>query len=105
MRHWTPKELKHSLEASEGPLMVDVREPWEHEICRIDGARLIPMGQIPALAGRLDPDQTIVVVCHHGVRSYQVAYYLERLGFRDVINLTGGIDAWAREVDRDMAVY
>jgi len=86
-------------------LLLDVREPWEYQICSIEGSRLLPMGRIPAACDELDPDQTIVVICHHGIRSYQVAYYLEHAGFKDVINLTGGIEAWAREVDRDMATY
>ncbi|MGA7799755.1 MAG: rhodanese-like domain-containing protein [Gammaproteobacteria bacterium] len=106
MRHWTPTELRNTLESSETPpLLLDVREPWEYQICSIEGSQLLPMGQIPAACGELDPNQTIVVICHHGIRSYQVAYYLERAGFTDVINLTGGIEAWARQVDLAMAVY
>ena len=63
------------------------------------------MRQIPQAADNLDPDQEIVVICHHGIRSRQVAMYLEYQGFSDVINLYGGIDAWARDVDRGMATY
>lgn len=92
------------------PLLLDVREPWEREICRIDGSRHMPMRMIPnelgdgSLAG-LDRQHPIVVVCHHGIRSQQVALYLDQQGFSDVLNLRGGIDAWARDVDRGMATY
>jgi rhodanese-related sulfurtransferase len=63
------------------------------------------MRQIPAAAHDLDPAQETVVICHHGIRSRQVAYYLERMGFTDVVNLDGGVDAWARDVDPHMATY
>lgn len=87
------------------PLLLDVREPWEQQICRIDGSELVPMQRIPAHAGCLDPEQTIVCICHHGGRSAQVAMFLARHGFGDVYNLAGGVDAWARQIDRAMATY
>lgn len=87
------------------PLLLDVREPWEHQICRIEGAEMVPMQRVPAHAARLDPAQTIVCICHHGGRSAQVAMFLSRHGFGDVYNLAGGVDAWARHVDRAMATY
>jgi len=87
------------------PLLLDVREPWEFRICQIEGSQLIPMGQIPAALNALDPDRETVVICHHGIRSRQVAMYLDFQGFSSVINLAGGVDAWARDVDRLMATY
>ncbi|MFN9806369.1 MAG: rhodanese-like domain-containing protein [Betaproteobacteria bacterium] len=87
------------------PLLLDVREPWEHQICQIEGAQLVPMRSIPTQAASLDPAQTIVCICHHGGRSAQVAMFLMRHGFGDVYNLAGGVDAWARQVDRAMATY
>jgi len=87
------------------PLLLDVREPWEFRICQIEGSQLIPMGQLPAALKTLDPDRETVVICHHGIRSRQVAMYLDYQGFSDVINLAGGVDAWARDVDRQMATY
>jgi rhodanese-related sulfurtransferase len=87
------------------PLLLDVREPWEYETCQLQGSRLVPMGQIQAVYDEFDPAQEIVVICHHGIRSRVIAGFLERHGFTNVINLTGGIDAWAREIDRDMQVY
>ncbi len=85
--------------------IIDVREPWEHAICRLPGARLLPMDGLPQRLAELDPGRPTVVVCHHGVRSYQVALWLERSGFTDVVNLSGGIDAWARYVDPSMDTY
>lgn len=87
------------------PLMVDVREPWEVDICRIEGALTLPMAAVPSRLQELDPDAETVVICHHGVRSFQVALFLERNGFSSVLNLTGGIDAWSREVDPSMPKY
>ena len=102
----TPIELKDYLETtSPKPLLLDVREPEEWAICHIEGSMHIPMDQIPDVAERLDPEQEIVVICHYGGRSARVASYLEQTGFSKVINLVGGVDAWAREVDRDMAIY
>ena len=87
------------------PLLLDVREPWEFQLCRIEGSQLLPMGEIPARAGELDSDAEVVVICHHGARSMQVALFLEKQGFTDVTNLSGGVDAWAKNVDPAMPVY
>lgn len=106
MRQMTPSQLKEYLTSGDNsPLLLDVREAWEFDICAIDGSILIPMGQIPAKIETLDPDQEIVVICHHGIRSAQVCRYLEHQGFDHMINLYGGVDAWARDLDKDMAVY
>jgi rhodanese-related sulfurtransferase len=106
MRHMGAAELKSWLSSGGiGVVLLDVREPWEHEICRIEGSRLVPLGQLPERIGELRPDAPTVVVCHHGVRSLRAAAYLERFGFGDVVNLSGGIDAWARSVDSRMATY
>jgi rhodanese-related sulfurtransferase len=87
------------------PLLVDVREPWEHEKARIETATLIPMREIPARIGELDPGREVVAICHHGGRSMQVALFLEKQGFKRVHNLAGGIDAWSRNVDPTVALY
>lgn len=106
MREFDAKQLEAYLESTEQrPLLLDVRQPWEYEACRIDNSLLIPMGQIPVRMDELDKDQETVVICHHGIRSRQVAYYLEQAGFTNVINLRGGVNAWAREVDTSMATY
>jgi rhodanese-related sulfurtransferase len=100
-----PPELKSKLDAGEPVTVLDVREPWEYEVCHIDGSTHIPMGQIPNAAVSLDKSNEIVVLCHHGVRSLQVASFLEQTGFHHVANLEGGIDAWSREVDPDITQY
>lgn len=89
----------------EQPLLLDVREPWEFQTCHIAGSQPIPMNTIPARQQELDPDATIVCICHHGARSAQVAGFLERQGFGKVINLSGGIAAWALQVDPAMPSY
>lgn len=106
MRQMSAKDLKKHLETTPIlPLVLDVREAWEFQTCHIQGSVHMPMGQIPNAYKNLDPAQETIVVCHHGMRSLQVAQYLERAGFSSVVNLTGGVDAWAREVDPDMPVY
>jgi rhodanese-related sulfurtransferase len=87
------------------PQLLDVREPWEQQICQIAGSRLAPMRVLPAQLGELDPHGPIVCICHHGGRSAHVAMWLARQGFADVYNLSGGVDAWARQVDPSMATY
>lgn len=91
--------------AREKPLLLDVREPWEFERCRIEGAQLVPMREIPTRLAVLDAAQDIVVMCHHGIRSAQVGMFLENNGFDKIINLQGGLAAWADRVAPDMARY
>ena len=87
------------------PLILDVREPWEHAICSLPDSRLLPMQEIPARWNELPRDCDIVVVCHHGMRSLQVANYLQSAGLNRLYNLSGGIAAWAEDVDPAMARY
>ena len=87
------------------PVLLDVRENWEFETCHIEGSTLIPMNTIPGRIDDLDEDAAIVCICHHGARSMQVAAFLERNGFAHVSNLTGGIHAWAVQVDGAMPKY
>ena len=89
----------------ETPLLLDVRQPWEFDVCKIEGSVLIPMSQIPAAIAELDPNRETVVICHHGIRSRSVGRYLEQSGFSNVINLSGGVDEWAKTVDNQMATY
>ena len=90
---------------SEKPLLLDVREPWEYEICHIDGSINVPMGHIPQQLPQLQAASEIVVICHHGVRSQQVIGFLQQQSIDALVNLEGGVDAWAREIDLDMPVY
>lgn len=87
------------------PQLLDVREPWETALCALPGSVAMPMSQVPARADELDPGRPVVCICHHGMRSAQVAVYLARLGFDAPINLAGGIDAWARQVDPSCPTY
>ena len=104
MREFSAEELKQHLE-SHSPFLLDVRRPWEYDFCRLDDSTLIPMGQIPAHVDELEKDRETVVICHHGIRSRQVARYLEQAGFSNVINLKGGVNAWAKTVNNDMETY
>jgi rhodanese-related sulfurtransferase len=107
MEHITAPELAAWIADPErpSPLLLDVREPWELETCRLDAAQSIPMNTIPSRFAELDEAQPVVCICHHGARSMQVAAFLERQGFTSVTNLTGGIHAWATQVDNTMATY
>lgn len=91
------------------PLLLDVREPWEVQTACVseDGFKLlaIPMREVPARLAELDPDQPIACLCHHGMRSQQVANFLVQNGFTEVVNLQGGIDAWSHEVDPSVPRY
>jgi sulfur-carrier protein adenylyltransferase/sulfurtransferase len=86
-------------------LLIDVREPWETEICRVDGAEFIPMRQIPERLETLPRDRTLLIMCHHGARSMNVTQYLRSRGFDDVTNIAGGIAAWAENIDPAMHRY
>lgn len=107
MGHLTPVELAAWLAdpARDNPVLLDVREPWEFQTCRIEGARHVPMRELPRRLQELDHGTDIVAICHHGVRSLHVAHFLVREGFERVYNLTGGVDAWARSVEPAMPVY
>ena len=106
MREFTARELRAYLEsASPKPLLLDVREPWEFETAHIEGVTLVPMRSIPTRVQDFDKQQEIVVICHHGVRSRMVGLFLENHGFSNVINLSGGVDGWARDVDQGMKTY
>ncbi|HVT34858.1 MAG TPA: rhodanese-like domain-containing protein [Nevskiaceae bacterium] len=94
MRNLSPGDIAADVTAGKLPL-IDVRTAEELAIVRLPQARHIPMDQIPARLADLNPQQPVAILCHHGGRSLQVAHYLERNGFADVINVAGGIDAWA----------
>jgi rhodanese-related sulfurtransferase len=86
--------------------LIDVREPWEFALTHIDGGIPIPMGEVPSRAGQeLNPQERLVIVCHHGVRSMNVTVWLRRQGFEQVQSMRGGIDAWSCEVDPTVGRY
>jgi rhodanese-related sulfurtransferase len=100
-----PAVLKQRLDAHEPIVLLDIRDGWEIALAHIDNATHIPMEELEHRTEELDPKDEIVVICHHGVRSAAVADYLGQLGFSKVWNLSGGIDQWARSVDRGMQRY
>ena len=102
----SPEEVKGKLDAGEAFTLLDVRESWEFETARITGAKLMPMGEVPSRANQeLDPDDHVVVVCHHGVRSMNVTAWLRQQGFEKAQSMRGGIDAWSRRVDQKVPLY
>ena len=103
----TAREVADRLKSGEaGLVLLDVREPWEYQTASISDSVLMPMGEIPSRANtELDPDQQIVVVCHHGARSLNVTMWLRNQGFEHVQSLAGGIDAWSRSIDPNIPRY
>lgn len=104
MQRMQASELSAYLKNSE-PLLVDVREPWEFEICNLPGSVNFPMGQIEQHLETIRAAQECVMICHHGVRSLRVIEYLQQQDIQHLINLEGGVDTWAREVDINMPLY
>ena len=106
MREFSAEQLKSYLDScDEQPLLLDVRQPWEFDVCKIENSVLVPMSTIPAEIESLDLNRETVVICHHGIRSRSVARYLEQAGFNNIINLSGGMAQWAKTVDTQMATY
>jgi rhodanese-related sulfurtransferase len=107
MQHVTAPELAAWIAdpARPTPVLLDVREQWEYETCHIDGSLPVPMNTIPGQLDKLDRDTPTVCICHHGGRSMHVAEFLEGNGFTRITNLTGGMHAWATQVDRTMPTY
>lgn len=106
MREFSAQELKAHLEScDEQPLLLDVRQPWEFDVCKIENSVLLPMSQITAEYNTLDFERETVVICHHGIRSRRVGRYLEEAGFSNIINLSGGVAQWAKTVDDQMPTY
>lgn len=102
----SPEQVQALKKSGAAFTLLDVREPWEFETAKIEGAKLIPMGDVPARAHQeLDPDEHIVVFCHHGVRSLTVTNWLRQQGFEKAQSMRGGIDGWARTVDPKVSLY
>jgi rhodanese-related sulfurtransferase len=102
----SPEQLQALKKSGAAFTLLDVREPWEFETAKIEGAKLIPMGDVPARAHQeLNPDDHIVVFCHHGMRSLTVTNWLRQQGFEKAQSVRGGIDGWARTVDPKVPLY
>ncbi len=104
-RDLTPRDVQAALDAGK-ILLIDVREPWEFATAHIDGSLLIPMGEVSARAHQeLDPEERLLVVCHHGIRSMNVTVWLRNQGFERAQSVRGGIEAWSVQVDPAVARY
>ena len=101
----TPAQLDERLKRGEPLRLIDVREPEEHALASLEGAELLPLSRFSEWAATLSPEEEIVVMCHHGIRSAQVCALLARGGFTKLANISGGIDRWSCEVDRLVPRY
>lgn len=103
----TATQLKARLDAGEPTLLIDVRQPEEYAIARIEGSSLIPLGEFAVRTPEIDPEPgtLVVCICHHGVRSYKAAMYLLHVGVEPAASLAGGIDAWSALVDPAVPRY
>ena len=101
----SPLEIKKRLDQGDSIFLLDVREPQEYAFARIEGAHLIPLGELPYRYQELDAEKEILVYCHHGIRSLQAANFLLQMGFKNVKNLSGGIDAWSLQSDLQVPRY
>jgi rhodanese-related sulfurtransferase len=100
-----PRDVKQRLDRGEKFLFVDVREPGEHQICNIECAKLIPLGQIPASLAELEEAGDVVLFCHHGMRSLDAAAWLRSRGVEGARSMSGGIERWAAEIDPRVPRY
>ena len=105
MKQISAVDLQESLANDEMLFLLDVRELHEFNYAHIKGSVLIPLNQIPQRLNELDPEQEIIVICHHGIRSQQAAHYLQQQGFKNLVNLQGGVAAWASDCDLTMPRY
>lgn len=97
--------LRRMRDGEERHQLLDIREPWELDVCALPEALAIPMGEIPGRVDTLPRDKPLVVMCHHGQRSMQVVMWLRQKGFDNAINLAGGIDAWSEKIDPSVPRY
>jgi adenylyltransferase/sulfurtransferase len=101
----TPKELNARINKGDKLVLLDVREPWENSLAKLDGSILIPLGTLPQSLSKLDRNTEIIAYCHHGMRSADATGFLLQQGFPNVKNLVGGIDAWSVQVDSSVPRY
>lgn len=101
----TPRELKDRVDKGDKPLLLDVREPWEYALAKLDDSQLIPLGTLPQCLAKLDRNAEIVTYCHHGMRRADAAGFLLQQGYTSVKNLLGGIDAWSVQIDPTVPRY
>lgn len=100
-----PLEIAALIDKDKSYTVIDVREQWEYEIVHLPNSRLLPMSNFVQLLPTLDSIKPYIIYCHHGIRSMQVCMYLSRLGFENLINMAGGIDTYALDVDNTLPRY
>lgn len=100
-----PEDVAARLDGDGDVTVLDVREPWEVDICAIADSIAIPMGQVPGRLDELPADRPLVVLCHYGARSARVTAWLRQQGFDKAVNMAGGIAAWADRIDTTMGTY
>lgn len=100
-----PEEAKKKMDNSQPVVLLDVREQWEYDLAHIEGAKLIPLGELQQRVNELNPESEIIVHCHHGIRSFHATMFLRQLGFAKAQNLAGGIDGWSLRVDPSVPRY
>lgn len=99
------QEVKARLAEGKNLLLVDVREPWEFALCKLPGAKLIPLGSLPANLNALLDAEDVICYCHHGMRSLDAAAWLRQQGVESAKSMAGGIERWAAEIDPSVARY
>ena len=105
IKRLTPAEAKSILDQQADVRLIDVREQWEYNTAKIENSELMPLSEFNDHFSKLNPDDNLIIVCHHGNRSMTVSSYLVQNGFKNVSNLEGGIDAWAQEIDPEIPLY
>jgi rhodanese-related sulfurtransferase len=101
----TPTNVKAQLDRGDKLVLIDVREPWEHQLCRIEGAKLIPLGTLAASLQTLPDVDEVICYCHHGMRSLDAAAWLRVQGIEKTKSLAGGIERWSIDVDPKVPRY
>ena len=101
----TPTNVKARLDRGDKLVLIDVREPWEHQLCRIEGAKLIPLGTLAASLQTLPDVDEVICYCHHGMRSLDAAAWLRVQGIEKAKSLAGGIERWSIDVDPKVPRY
>jgi rhodanese-related sulfurtransferase len=101
----SPKAVSERIARGDKLLLVDVREPWEYDLCRIPGAKLIPLGTLPATVNALLDADDVICYCHHGMRSLDAAVWLRQQGVESAKSMAGGIEQWSAEIDPNVPRY
>lgn len=104
-KNLTPSEAKKLMDENKNIKFIDVREKWEYDLARIENTELFPLSTFENNLEKLNKDDELIIICHHGARSRNVCNYLSKIGFQKLYNLSGGINAWSDEVDSSVPKY